>query len=112
MEKVYFDLDQATIKAESHAILDEVAILLGKFEYVTRVEIQGHTDSRAEDDYNMDLSQRRAEAVRAYLMSKGVAPQRLVAKGYGESQTVASGDTETAHAQNRRVQFIVLEMSE
>ena len=112
MEKVYFDLDKATIKAESHAILDEVATLLGKFEYVTRVEIQGHTDSRGEADYNMQLGQSRAEAVRDYLMGKGVAPQRLVAKGYGESQPVASGDDETAHAQNRRVQFIVLEMSE
>ena len=112
LEKVYFDLDRATIKRESHAILDDVADLLAKFDYVTRIEIQGHTDTRGEDDYNMELSQARADAVRKYLMDKGVAPQRLVAKGYGESQTIATGDTEEVHAQNRRVQFIVLEMSE
>ncbi len=112
MEKVYFDYDKATIKRESHAILDAVVDLLGKFEYVTLIEIQGHTDAQGEDADNQVLSQERADSVRQYMIDHGVAPERLVAKGYGETRLIDGADTDEAHAANRRVQFIVLEMAE
>jgi OOP family OmpA-OmpF porin len=65
--------------------------------------IEGHTDSVGNDDYNLKLSQRRADAVRQYLLDKGVAGARLEAKGFGESQPVADNKTVEGRAQNRRV---------
>ena len=69
------------------------------------MEIGGHTDSTGEDAYNMGLSQRRAESVRSYLVSKGVKASRLEAKGYGETKPVASNDTNEGRAKNRRVEL-------
>ena len=66
----------------------------------------GHTDSRSSDAYNMTLSQNRANAVRDYLISKGIAAERLTAKGYGESQPVADNETEEGRFKNRRVELI------
>ena len=108
-EKIHFDLAKATIKAESHAILDAVHNVLTKYPQITGVEVQGHTDIRGDDAYNMGLSQRRADAVRAYLVKKGVAAERLLAKGYGETKLLDTAETEEAHAKNRRVQFIVFD---
>jgi OOP family OmpA-OmpF porin len=68
-----------------------------------RVEVAGHTDSRGNDSYNLKLSQRRAESVRDYLISMGIESSRLTARGYGESQPVATNSTEGGRAQNRRV---------
>ncbi|RMF59783.1 MAG: OmpA family protein, partial [Bacteroidetes bacterium] len=70
----------------------------------------GHTDSTGPDDYNLRLSQARAEAVRAYLIERfGIAPERLVARGYGESQPIADNVTATGRTLNRRVEFRVIE---
>jgi len=95
--------------SRSQALLDEAADLLSANLWVTKVEIQGHTDSRGSHALNMALSQRRAEAVVAYLVSKGVAPARLSAKGYGPTQPLASNDTEEGLSKNRRVEFSILE---
>ena len=67
--------------------------------------IEGHTDSQGDDDHNMELSQKRAIAVKAYLASHGIEDARMTAKGYGETQPVASNDTAEGRAQNRRVTF-------
>jgi OOP family OmpA-OmpF porin len=108
LEGVYFDFDKATIKPEGMAVLDQAAALLQKHERVV-VEVAGHTDSVGSDAYNQGLSERRANAVKDYLTSKGVTATRLTARGYGEAQPVASNDTDEGRAENRRVELIVLD---
>ena len=107
-EKVHFALNKATIKRESYEILDAVHNVLVKFPGITLVEVQGHTDIRGPEYLNQDLSQRRADAVKNYLVKKGIDAARLQSKGYGESKLLDTAETEEAHAKNRRVQFIVL----
>jgi outer membrane protein OmpA-like peptidoglycan-associated protein len=115
-EQVNFRTDSATLLPESHAVLDEVAARLKAHPEILRVEIQGHTDDRASRAYNVPLSRRRAEAVRAYLISKGIEPGRLVARGYGEERPLVPVDPKrmaphelrAARARNRRVQFVIL----
>ena len=99
-----FNLSQLTVPAQQ--TLDEVASAL-QTQPELHVEIQGHTDSIGSVNYNLNLSQRRAEAVKAYLISKGVSASNLTAKGYGKSKPIASNDTAEGRAQNRRVEFEV-----
>jgi OOP family OmpA-OmpF porin len=108
LDGVYFDFDKSTLKPEAIAVLNQAAALLDKHERVV-VEVAGHTDSVGTEAYNQALSMRRADAVRDYLVSKGVKASRLTAKGYGESQPVASNDTDAGRAENRRVELIVLD---
>ncbi|HNC97874.1 MAG TPA: OmpA family protein, partial [Myxococcota bacterium] len=75
---------------------------------ITRLEVAGHTDSDGNDNFNLELSQRRVEAVLQYLVARGVAPERLVAKGYGESRPVANNRSPDGKAKNRRVEFQIL----
>ena len=109
LQKVFFDFNEATIRPESHKVLDAVAHILDANPHVERVEVQGHTDARGTVEYNLQLSQDRAESVRSYLVRKGVAADRLTARGYGKSQPIAEGDSDEVHDQNRRVQFVILE---
>jgi outer membrane protein len=97
-----FNLSQLTVPAQQ--TLDEVArALLTQPEL--NVEIQGHTDSIGSVAYNLNLSQRRAEAVKAYLIGKGVSASVLTAKGYGKAKPIANNDNAEGRAQNRRVAF-------
>lgn len=73
----------------------------------TNIEIQGHTDSRGTDDYNMGLSISRATVVRDYLRQNGIAASRMTTKGFGESAPAYSNDTQEGMAQNRRVEFLI-----
>ncbi len=98
----YFDFDKSTLKAEGKAKLDELADKLGQVNVETIVAT-GHTDSVGADAYNQALSVRRANAVKAYLVSKGVAAERVLVEGKGETQPVASNATKDGRAQNRRV---------
>lgn len=107
-DKVFFDLDSATIKAESFRILDDVAATLENHTELRLVEVQGHTDDQGAEDYNLQLSQKRAEAVRKYLIGQGIEPDRLVARGYGEGQPLQPGTGEDAREVNRRVVFRIL----
>lgn len=107
LEGVNFDNDQATLRQDSFTVLDQAAASLKEWGDV-KVEVAGHTDSRSGDDYNLKLSQRRADAVRSYLISKGVAADRLSAKGYGESKPVADNETEVGRFKNRRVELVPL----
>lgn len=109
LEIVYFDTAQATILPASYPLLDEVANILRAHPEAGRVEIAGHTDADADDAYNLDLSQRRAEAVRAYLIEKGVAAERLIAKGYGESKPLVPNTSDANKAKNRRVEFNLID---
>jgi hypothetical protein len=72
------------------------------------VLIEGHTDSRAGEVYNLDLSKRRAASVRSYLEETGIAPERLCSQGFGQSRPIAGDDTEEGMARNRRVEFTIL----
>ncbi|KAB2325505.1 OmpA family protein [Betaproteobacteria bacterium SCN1] len=105
LEGVNFDNDSSNLRPESLTILDKAVETLKAWGDV-KVEVAGHTDSVSSDAYNLDLSQRRAETVRAYLIDKGVAADRLSAKGYGESQPVADNKTEEGRFKNRRVELI------
>lgn len=104
-EGVQFEVNKADLKASAFPILDQVANAL-KAEPDIKVLINGHTDSTGKRDYNIDLSQRRAESVKNYLVSKGVSAERLTATGYGPDRPVASNDTTEGRAQNRRVEFV------
>jgi OOP family OmpA-OmpF porin len=101
---IYFDTDKATLKSESEATLNQVLSML-KAKPALRIEIGGHTDSQAADNYNLDLSKRRAQTVMKWLTDKGVAASRLTAKGFGESSPVADNETAAGRALNRRVEI-------
>jgi OOP family OmpA-OmpF porin len=105
LDGVNFDNDSAKLRAESFAILDNAANTLAQWGEV-KVEVAGHTDSVSSDEYNLDLSQRRAETVRAYLIGKGIAAERLTAKGYGEASPVADNATAEGRFKNRRVELV------
>ncbi|TNE86348.1 MAG: OmpA family protein [Deltaproteobacteria bacterium] len=109
LEQVQFDVDEATIKPESERLLTEVANNLLVNPEITRVEVQGHTDSQGKNSYNLDLSQRRVDAVLEFLKAAGVPDARIVSVGYGESCPLADNRTQEGRALNRRVQFIILE---
>ncbi len=104
LEGVNFNYDKSTLRAEDIAIIDQNAADLKDWGDVD-VEVSGHTDSRGSDKYNMGLSLRRAEAVRDYLITKGISADRLTAKGYGESQPLESNDTDEGRFKNRRVEL-------
>jgi OOP family OmpA-OmpF porin len=108
LEGVHFDFDKASLRPEAMVILDNAAGLLSTHERVV-VEVAGHTDSVGSEAYNQGLSERRANAVLDYLVSKGVKASRLTARGYGEAQPVASNDTAEGRQANRRVELIVLD---
>ena len=102
---VNFDFDKATLRQDDMGNLDNDVATLKSWGDVD-IEVAGHTDSMGSDAYNMKLSQQRAEAVRNFLISRGVAENRLTAKGYGESQPVADNATEEGRFKNRRVELI------
>lgn len=110
-ERVQFDFGQATLRADSDAVLVEVANTLLSRTEVLRVEVQGHTDNVGEVPYNQELSQRRAEAVVSDLVARGVPPEKLVARGYGLQRPLQPNDTEEGRAANRRVAFEIAEQS-
>lgn len=102
--KVFFDYDRAVIKAESYPELDALVKFLAEVPNATGA-VEGHTDSMGSDAYNMALSKRRADAVRKYLVDKGVASGRLTSQGYGESQPDGDNKTADGRSLNRRVVF-------
>lgn len=102
--KIYFETGKATLKKESYAQLDALVLILNKYQGAILV-IEGHTDNVGEDDYNMTLSQQRTDAVKAYLMSKGIMESRLVAYGYGETKPIDDNNKSTGRAKNRRVEL-------
>lgn len=107
LENVYFDFAKASLRPESFPALDELVALL-KARPSMVIEIAGHTDNVGDDASNMTLSQNRAESVRKYLISKGIAATRVQAKGYGETQPVDSNETEDGRQNNRRTEVRIL----
>ena len=107
LNNVFFDFDKNELKQESFVELDKLADLLKKNPTV-KIEISGHTDNKGDKKYNLALSQKRAESVVNYLVQKGIAAARLVAKGYGDTMPIAPNDTEESKAKNRRTEVKVL----
>ncbi|WP_224371525.1 OmpA family protein [Hyalangium versicolor] len=105
-DTVYFDTGKATIQKRSFPLLDQVANLLKSHPEIEKLRIEGHTDNAGKPAANLTLSQRRAEAVRDYLIKKGVASQRLDAKGFGQERPIADNKTAKGRATNRRVDFV------
>lgn len=108
-EKIQFAYDSADIEQVSFSLLDEIAQVLVDNPQIAKVRIEGHTDKQGSAAYNRKLSKKRAAAVRAYLIDKGVEGKRLVAEGYGPDRPIADGDDEAAHELNRRVEFTIVE---
>ena len=108
-DTIYFDVGKATIKSESLPVLDQVAALMERDKKLGLVEIGVHTDARGSDTFNLKISQARAEAVRDYLVGKGISTTRLRAKGYGEKKPLDKRENEEAWAKNRRTEFVILQ---
>jgi outer membrane protein OmpA-like peptidoglycan-associated protein len=108
-DSVHFDTGKATIKSNSLPILDEVINVLVAHPEVKKMRVDGHTDNVGPAAFNQDLSQRRAQAVVDYLVSKGIDPARLSAKGFGLDRPIANNATALGRAKNRRVECAILE---
>lgn len=106
LRSVHFDFDKSAIRADAKPVLDEAVQTL-KDEGKISVVVAGHTDSMGSDQYNVKLSQRRAAAVREYLVRAGISAARIRTEAFGESQPVASNETDDGRAQNRRVELNV-----
>ncbi len=108
-EKVQFEVAKATIKEVSHGLLDEVADLIKKNPQVKKIGIEGHASAEGGTTLNLPLSDQRANAVLAYLVSKGVSRAILSARGFGDTKPLADNSTDEGREKNRRVEFNVLE---
>lgn len=104
---VNFAFDKAVLTPNAETVLEEAVTLLKNSDSVIEVRVEGHTDSVGTETYNKKLSQERAEAVVAYLVSRGVKSHGLIAVGMGETSPEASNDTAAGRAANRRVDFVV-----
>jgi OmpA-OmpF porin, OOP family len=108
LDKIYFETNKATIKAISYPILDAVAATMIGNPDIVLLEVQGHTDERNTNEYNLKLSQDRSNAVVQYLVDKGVDAKRLKPRGYGEEVPLDNRHNEAAWSKNRRVEFVIL----
>ena len=104
---ILFDFDSYALKPATRANLDELSTTLNKYDD-TEVLVLGHTDNVGTDEYNEGLSEQRARAVRNYLVTKQVSGPRLSTIGYGETDPIASNETETGREQNRRVEIVIV----
>jgi outer membrane protein OmpA-like peptidoglycan-associated protein len=111
LPEVTFAVDSTTISPAMRDVLDRVAQSLIQYPN-SLIDVMGHTDSTGSDQYNLDLSRRRAEAVTNFLVSRGVARARLESIGYGEQYPVADNTTESGRAQNRRVEIRITPVTE
>jgi outer membrane protein OmpA-like peptidoglycan-associated protein len=103
---VLFGVDSATLDSDGRMTLEDVAGVLGEYRK-TAVVVQGHTDSTGSEEHNQALSERRAKSVQNYLVTRGIDPDRIATLGFGESEPVASNDTESGRRQNRRVDIML-----
>jgi outer membrane protein OmpA-like peptidoglycan-associated protein len=111
-QQIQFETGTAAIRPESTAILDEVAKILELHPELELVEVQGHTDETGTPEFNRQLSLHRARAVRSWLLGRGIAEQRLSARGLGADVPIDTNQSEQGRSRNRRVEFHVLRRSE
>jgi len=103
---VLFGFDKSDLSAEAKTNLDKLVTILNEYPE-TNLEVQGHTDSKGTEGYNMTLSEKRATTVSSYLVTRSIASQRLSIKGFGETAPKYDNETEEGRAQNRRVEFLI-----
>ena len=103
---VTFATDSSNISADFYEVLNSVALVINEFEK-TYVDVVGHTDSTGADDYNQQLSEARSSSVARYLESQKVLSQRIITRGMGEAQPIASNDTAEGRSLNRRVEIVL-----
>ncbi len=109
-EQVQFAYNSAKIARSSHGLLDAVAQAILDSDRIVRVRVDGYTSAEGSESHNLDLSQRRAEAVVTYLVKTAKVPaERLESSGYGAAEPIASNDDEVGREQNRRVEFMIVE---
>ncbi|MES1945863.1 outer membrane protein A precursor [Salinisphaera sp. C84B14] len=101
-----FAVDSATLSGNAQSTFNKIAETLKNYDK-TAIHVVGHTDSTGSDEYNMKLSQQRAQAVAQFLTSRGVDSQRVLTWGRGETQPIATNDTEAGRAENRRVDIVI-----
>lgn len=105
-ERVFFELDQSVLSADGKSALDDNAAIMAEYSGI-KLEVQGHADERGTTDYNIALGQKRADAVRQYLLAKGIASSRVETVSYGEERPIDGSHTERAWSTNRRAEFII-----
>ena len=108
---ITFAYDSADVQPQFQRTLDQVASTLSQYNQ-TYIDVYGHTDSTGSDSYNQTLSERRATAVADYLSSRGVQTARIGTRGYGETQPIASNDTDAGRAANRRVEVKIVPITQ
>ncbi len=108
LERVYFETNKDQIQAQSFSVLDQVASVMKARSDIKRLRVEGHTDDRGKDKPNLELSQRRAAAVREYLIKRGLDSTRMVSRGYGESHPIGDNQTADGRDINRRVEFHII----
>jgi outer membrane protein OmpA-like peptidoglycan-associated protein len=106
---IHYALDKDFISTESSKVLDQIVAVLQQYPTIV-IEIQGHTDARASDAYNKDLALRRARNARNYLIKKGIAPERMTLRSFGERKLKTPGRDRVEHAQNRRVEVMFFDI--
>ena len=104
---ITFETDRADVKGSFYPVLNSVSLVLAKYNDTT-MRVTGHTDSTGSDQYNQQLSQRRAQSVADYLATQGVARERMLVQGMGKSQHIADNATAEGRAANRRVELYIL----
>jgi len=107
LNNIFFDTGKAELRSESGPELDRLVTTLNESPKIV-IEVRGHTDNTGSNEINAKLSQDRADAVREYFISKGIEPDRVGSKGFGESKPVATNDTDEGRQQNRRVEFMIV----
>ena len=109
LQRIEFEYDSDRLRSSAFPILEEVRGVLAVNRQIRRIRIEGHTDSQGTDDYNMDLSQRRAESVVRWLVEHGIDASRMEAQGFGESRPIANNRTRGGRQTNRRVEFHIVD---
>lgn len=108
LDLIYFETNKATIRRKSFRLLKQVASVINSHDEILLIRVEGHTDSRGDDDYNKSLSQERADSVVKFLINQDVAAERLKPIGYGEERPISSNKDRAGRAANRRVEFNIL----
>ncbi|WP_080237634.1 OmpA family protein [Spirosoma rigui] len=107
LNNIFFDTGKSELRPESGPELDRLVVTFNESPKMV-IEVRGHTDNTGSNEINAKLSQDRADAVREYFISKGIEPDRIASKGFGETKPVATNDTDDGRQQNRRVEFIII----
>jgi outer membrane protein OmpA-like peptidoglycan-associated protein/outer membrane protein assembly factor BamB len=108
VENIHFEIDSAYLKKESLNVLDRMIDALKRNTNI-RLEVRGHTDSTGPRDHNVKLSEKRADAVKDYMVKNGISPERLSSSGYGPDRPVTANDTASGRSKNRRTEFFILD---